>query len=133
MIRGVLLIPPEGDPAGLLDPGVGGSCPPTAILDGDVWEAREEYGDRLLEEVAPGHYEQRDPDGEALVLAWDGEVSPVGCFAAYGIFALHLSEQIDCLLRDFKPRYWGSWDDVRDYLKDQGTVVLVDGDGREVA
>ena len=108
-IAGVLLVP--DDPALLAD-GPCGARPPVVI--------------QHPQEGTWHDYGRGARDRQALVLAWNGEVSRIGCFIASD----------------------GSWSGVEDWCRtvrtllsgkvgasdcEQGTVVLVDADGREVS
>jgi len=78
--RAILLVPPEGDPDGLLKGGPGGYRPPVAVrtLEPRRWRQR-------------GHLElPRWDHPQALLLAWDGLVVLEGC-AHLGAWAAQLS------------------------------------------
>ena len=129
-IHAVLLIPAEGDPHGLLSPGVGGSRPPMAFK----WDTRYH---RLKEDdgrwAACGSEWPNKP-GDALVLAWDGKVVPAGVFAAWwqtdDSGAHDMTEAMDMRPDWLGNEVCGRW--LRDG-KPIGTIVLLDADGKEVA
>lgn len=121
-VMGVLLVPAEGDPLGLLKCGPCGFRPPFAKNTSRGW-----FG---------GH--QRPPDiyievATALVLAWDGEVVGAGVDHAHrqlpraldltwGHFAYAALQDVD--------------EDLHDWLAvlahEGHHVVLLDAQGREV-
>tara|TARA_Y100001973_G_scaffold96112_1_gene150441 strand:- start:91 stop:477 length:387 start_codon:yes stop_codon:yes gene_type:complete len=122
-IKGILLVPEEGDPRGLLKLGPCYARPPMAF----VWDGRYL---RLPED--DGRWQACCPSwpkpGDALVLAWDGK--PVeegidrGKRAASRAWLEHL---VGCAL--------GRLTDDVDALLDPdlpGTLVLIDAEGREV-
>lgn len=152
----VLLVPEKGDPLGLLDMAAGWCRPPTAEFTWDPvdWEAyidardkpdnfsthedwlarcqslcirrwREPEGDG-----SPGIWAP-DKDREALMLAWGGEVLPDGCDRARSRRRPDAPWSprtcAELLLCGGDVELWSR------PLRDLGTILLIDADGREVA
>lgn len=137
-IRAVLLVPPDGDPHGLLREGPCGAMVPRAWEwehDGaPLWTSVEDDGNRNL------RGEEDPPD--ALVLWWDGAVIPDGVFRAWwhaddvlyhdgGLSdaAGGLSEVLYADRPADAARIVGTW---RRNGAPLGRVVLLDENGREV-
>lgn len=128
MIRGVLLVPPEGDPNGLLKGGAGGSSPPVATLCRhceQVWS----LGMVCEAEVCVGHYTDHvigsyclPPPKDALILGWDEKVVDLGCTVVAGPKVVDL---VWMVAREV-------WDEVREFLADKGRLILIDENGHEV-
>ena len=93
MIRAILLVPADGDPHGLLAPGVCGAMPPILMPGSQTLRSRE-TAETPLEWVSADamvRYSAR----AALVLVWDGEPVSEGCDRA-----------IRCLIRSgYEPGY----------------------------
>ena len=111
----LLLIPLEGDPLGLLAGGVCGSRPPHCMRAGP------------MEPWHPGGgYNARPEDGDALVLAWKGEVVPEGTDRAARCAAVAPGAVFgvipSVLDGDAAPRA----------IAALGTLILLDSEGREV-
>ncbi len=122
--HGVLLVPEEGDPLGLLDEGPCGFRPPFAYWHthstGDSWC----FGGHLLDGM--GAYRC------ALVLVWDGNASEVGCFLLEGWGGLNLWVTLDLFLSG--PQDASEVEELLAHMETPvGRVVLVDANGREVA
>ena len=119
-IKGILLIPEEGDPRGLLKLGPCDARPPMAF----VWDGRYL---RLPED--DGRWQACCPSwpkpGDALVLAWDGDAVVEGLDRAsrtfYGGRSPWCGNGFNVILV-----HRAMWESL-------GTLVLIDAEGREVA
>lgn len=149
-VHAVLLVPAEGDPHGLLAEGPCGARPPMVVKVGDRW-----YNPWLsLHRGVPNEQEVRPTDPyvvhrltewaidaiplpTALVLAWDGKPVPVlWDWSADGVRVM-----FNCVVRVLEAALgWSAYEDDLDsddvgVLTDHrlpGTLVLLDGEGREV-
>jgi hypothetical protein len=117
-IKGVLLVPAEGDPHELLAEGPCGARPPVACWDGERWRS---WADN-------GWWCPLVPARRALVLAWDGKDIKEGyAWASRAASCAWLGYLVGCAL--------GRWTDELNGLLDPdlpGALVLIDADGREV-
>lgn len=131
----VLLVPAEGDPLGLLREGPCGARPPIA-----EHVAEDMHGKgckRTREWFAPPQrtccsmagLSMLAPHRRALVLAWDGEVVPEGCFRAS---RLGTSEWISAVADGLKRGYVHGFVRYQSQKHGLGTVIWIDADGREV-
>lgn len=151
MIVAVLVVPVDGDPAGLVADGVCGSTPPTAWRTdptdpGPGFAVSSTSGGRIgwsdPTRVTPprmragGHGDMYVYRIErALVLAWAGEVVPAGVFrlwyAVDDVLADRLSdalyEKLDVLTEEAS-----AWCRIGRNGAPVGRIVLLDADGREV-
>ena len=109
-VKGILLIPAEGDPDGLLEEGPCGARPPMAYWYKRGWAA-------CAAKAAHSHDKRR-----ALVLAWDG--APV--FQGYPLAAddFDLALDLDAVLRGLLPSM--------SIARQGSTLVFGDADGREL-
>ena len=130
-IKGILLVPADPDPHGLLTEGPCGARPPFAV--------RIRYGDMktlcYVWRAGPfGGMSGLNP--RALVLAWDGKQVPEGMAAlerAWGVTRTSLPWWVRCYLRH--PRGPETVVGLAGWLSRvdcPGTIILIDGDGREV-
>lgn len=122
-IQGILLVPAQGDPHGLLKEGPCGARPPMAISghlcgyeEHRNWKSPEDY------EYHSDCY-MCGSVKSALVLAWDGQ--PV--FQGYSLLDGYPDEielEIDRVLRGQRK--------TLSFVESDVTVVFVDAEGREV-
>ena len=129
-IQGILLVPAEGDPYGLLADGPCGARPPMAGKHDGYWYEYESDGALgLVVEQPDGHWDSPEPDARALALAWAGEPVAEGTYWLYCRmgFDAELEESLisvaDLLSGRPADVYW---------LRRIGTLVLIDAEGREV-
>jgi len=117
-IKGILLIPEEGDPHGLLKEGSCGARPPIACWDGERWKSWTDNAS----------WWPLFPDLCALVLAWEGKPIKEGIdWGHRAASCAWLGYLVGCAL--------GRWpDDVNGLLDPDlpGTLVLIDAEGREI-
>jgi len=124
VIRAILLIPADGDPHGLLAAGPCGARPPV------MWNGRVNGGADVWQ-PHPGTPGTARYDLQALVLAWDGEVVPVGCLLATRPTTANLRTVEDVVGGVLSGRWTTA--DLRGVLRKPGTaLVCLDADGREV-
>jgi hypothetical protein len=123
-IKGVLLIPEEGDPHGLLKERRHGARPPIACWDGERWRSWTDNG----------WWWPSVPDLCALVVAWDGESVRGGCYRVadakcnnYAPSFVH--NAVACTLPVDDDGYF---ERVLEMLSSEGTIVLIDAEGREI-
>ena len=128
-IKRILLIPAEGHPHGLLREGPCGARPPRVFNVGGKWSDYQDFD---------GGYPC------ALVLAWDGEPVPEGCFRAVDDLDIlganttewHLFVELITSILAGELRAWSDMPKTNvDALADlmSGALVLLDADGREVS
>jgi hypothetical protein len=128
MIHTILLLPSDGDPHGLLRPGVCGARPPTLLLCRADERVPSRAGDSWHIAGPPCREHPRE---RALVLYHDGAVVPEGldrarrCLGIYW-WAYDVERRI---------ARWAAGDFGARYLLDPRagcTVVALDAEGREV-
>ena len=142
-IRGILLVPAEGDPYGLLQEGPCGARPPMAGKhDGHWYEYESDGALGLVVEEPDGHWvgtyavagsrsrgsSGGEPDARALVLAWNGKPVAEGldrtyrCAGHHGAGSDGHNPFMDLLAQR------GEW-----LASSMGcTVIRIDAEGREV-
>ena len=123
--KGVLLVPADSDPLGLLAEGPCGARPPAACWDGDRWRS---WADNSW-------WWPLVPDRRALVLAWEGEPVAEGMAAlgqAWGFTPTALPWWVRSYLRHRGPETVVGLAGWLLRVDCPGTIILIDGDGREV-
>ena len=122
----ILLLPPEGDPHGLLKPGRAGARPPILTW---CWDEIGDEPDRWCEPSM--RWRPNEPVRQTLVLAIDGEAVEFG-----EVRAARVLKQWWWADTPRRIRCWARGDRTATYLLHPDApvrVILCDRDGREIS